>query len=63
MVAGMLSEYVIYRCDFVILERNVSDCRGTIVYLTDWCDSNSDNEDDPKGIIQNMLCYGNIILQ
>ena len=26
MVVGMLSEYVIYRCDFMILERNVSDC-------------------------------------
>jgi len=33
------------------------------IYLTDWCDNNSDTENDPKEIIQNMLCYGNIILQ
>jgi hypothetical protein len=45
----------------MILERNVSDSRDTIVYLTDWCDNNFDTEDDPKEIIQNMLCYDNII--
>jgi len=47
----------------MILERNVSGNRGMIVYLVDWCNNNSDNEDDPKEIIQNVLCYRNLILQ
>jgi len=34
MVAGTFSEYVTYCCDFMILERNVSDSRGTF-YLLD----------------------------
>ena len=58
MVARLLSEYHISLWFYDL--RNVPGSRGTIVYLTGWCDNNSDTEDDPKAIIQNMLCCGNI---